>query len=60
MYTLLYSKTEITFDLLPGIKGTVVHSQSMPPLFDVPAEINKALVKPINSAPLKEIAKKEG
>jgi nickel-dependent lactate racemase len=58
MYTLPYSKTEITFDLLPGMKGTVICSQSMPPLADVSAEINKALVRPINSAPLKEIAKK--
>ena len=58
MYTLPYSKTEITFDLLPGMKGTVICSQSMPPLADVSAEINKALVRPINSTPLKEIAKK--
>ena len=58
MYTLPYSKTEITFDLLPGMKGTVICSQSMPPLADVSAEINKALLKPINSAPLREIAKK--
>jgi nickel-dependent lactate racemase len=58
MYTLPYSKAEITFDLLPGMKGTVICSQSMPPLADVSAEINKALVKPINSAPLREIAKK--
>jgi len=59
MYTLPYSKTEITFDLLPGMKGTVVRSQSMPPLADVSDEINRALLKPINSAPLREIAKKE-
>jgi len=58
MYTLPYSKAEITFDLLPGMKGTVICSQSMPPLADVSAEINKALAKPINSAPLREIAKK--
>ena len=58
MYTLPYSKTEITFDLLLGMKGTVICSQSMPPLADVSAEINKDLVRPINSTPLKEIAKK--
>lgn len=58
MYTLPYSKREITFDLPPGMKGTVICSQSMPPLADVSAEINKALVRPINSTPLKEIAKK--
>jgi len=58
MYTLPYSKAEIAFDLLPGMKGTVICSQSMPPLAHVSAEINKALVKPINSDPLREIAKK--
>jgi nickel-dependent lactate racemase len=58
MYTLPYSKTEITFDLLPGMKGTVTCPQSMPPLADVSAEIDKALARPINSAPLREIAKK--
>ena len=59
MYTLPYSKTEITFDLLPSMKGTVVRSQSVPPLADVSDEINRALLRPINSAPLREIAKKE-
>jgi nickel-dependent lactate racemase len=58
MYTLPYSKTEITFDLLAGMKGTMICSQLMPPLAEVSAEIDKALVRPINSAPLKEIAKK--
>jgi nickel-dependent lactate racemase len=58
MYTLPYSKTKITFDLLPDMKGKVIHAKSMLPLADVPDEINKALLKPINSAPLREIAKK--
>ena len=58
MYTLPYSKTEITFDLLPDMKGKVIHAKTMLPLADVPDEINKALLKPINSAPLREIAKK--
>ena len=58
MYTLPYGKTEITFDLLPDMKGRVIHAKSMLPLADVLDEINKALLKPINSAPLREIAKK--
>jgi len=58
MYTLPYSKAEITFDLLPDMKGKVIHAKSMLPLADVPDEINKALLKPINCAQLKEIAKK--
>jgi nickel-dependent lactate racemase len=58
MYTLPYSKAEIAFELLPGMKGTLIRANSIPPLAEVSAEINKALTRPINSAPLKEIAKK--
>ena len=60
MYKVPYGKGGLAFDLLPGMKGTVICSQSMPLLADVSAEINKALVRPINSAPLREIAKKGG
>jgi len=60
VYKMPYGKAGLEFDLPPGMKGTVICSQSMPPLADVSAEINKALVRPINSAPLREIAKKGG
>ena len=58
MYKVPYGKTEIEFDLLPGMKGTVIHSQPIPPLADVSATIDKALAEPINSAPLTELTRK--
>ena len=58
MYRVPYGKTEITFDLLPGMKGTVIHSQPIPPLDDVPATIDTALAEPVNSPPLRELAKR--
>lgn len=58
MYKVPYGKTEIGFDLLPGMKGTVVHSQPVPPLVDVSADIDKTLADPINSVPLRELARK--
>ncbi|GAF84837.1 unnamed protein product, partial [marine sediment metagenome] len=53
-----YGKTEIEFDLLPGMKGTVIHSQPIQPLANISASIDKALSEPINSAPLRGLAKK--
>jgi nickel-dependent lactate racemase len=53
-----YGKKELEFELLPGMRGTLVHSGSISPLADISAEITKALLEPTNSAPLKEIAKK--
>jgi len=58
MYKVPYGKTEIEFDLLPGMKGTVIHAQPIPPLADVSAAIDKALEEPINSAPLRDLARK--
>jgi len=58
MYTVPYGKTEIEFDLLPGMKGTVIHSQPIQPLANVSSTIDKALAEPINSAPLRGLARK--
>jgi len=58
MYNIPYGKTEIKFELLPGMKGTVIHSQALPPLADVSTAINTTLAEPINSAPLRELAHK--
>jgi nickel-dependent lactate racemase len=58
MYRVPYGKTEITFELLPGMKGMVIHSQPVPPIANVSAAIDKALTEPINSAPLQELARK--
>lgn len=57
MYRLPYSKTEIEFDLPPGMSGTVAVSKSLPPIKDVPAAVRAALANPINSPPVRELAK---
>jgi len=58
VYTIPYGKTQIQFDLLPGMKGTVIHSQALPPLADVSTAIDTTLADPINSAPIRELAHK--
>jgi len=58
MYKMPYGKTEIEFDLLPGMKGSVIHSQALPPIADISTAIDHALAEPINSAPLRELANK--
>lgn len=58
MYRVPYGKTEIAFGLPPGTKAAVIHAQPIPPLYDVPSAIDKALTEPVNSPPLKEIAKR--
>ena len=57
IYAVPYGKDEITFDLLPGMRGTVVESKTVPPIPDVEAAIAKALAKPVNSPPLRELAR---
>jgi len=58
MYKIPYGKTELEFDLLKEMQGTVIHSQSMSPLADVPAVVGKTLAEPINCLPLRELAQK--
>jgi nickel-dependent lactate racemase len=57
MYQIPYSKTEIKFDLPAGMSGTVVASKSLPPVEDVPAAVKAVLANPINSPPVRELAK---
>ena len=56
-YTVPYGKTQITFELPPGMRGTVVESKKAPPIADVEAAIAEALAKPVNSPLLREMAK---
>jgi lactate racemase len=56
-YRIPYDKSAITFQLLPGMRGTVVVSKSVDPLADVEAAIAEALTHPIDSPPLREMAK---
>ncbi|MEE9617838.1 MAG: nickel-dependent lactate racemase [Anaerolineae bacterium] len=57
MYKIPYSKTEIAFDLLPGMRGTMVVSKPAEPLTGVEGAITEALAHPTGSPPLREIAK---
>jgi nickel-dependent lactate racemase len=57
LYAVPYGKSEISFALLPGMHGTVVESKKVPPIADVEAVIAEALAKPVNSPPLRELAR---
>ena len=57
MYTVPFDKGDLTFELPAGMIGTVAVSRSVPPIEDVPAAIERALADPINSPPLRELAK---
>ncbi|MDH7484690.1 MAG: nickel-dependent lactate racemase [Anaerolineae bacterium] len=57
MYKVPYGKGELTFDLPPGMRGTVVESKKVEPIADVPAAIAAALAQPVNSPPLRELAR---
>jgi nickel-dependent lactate racemase len=56
-YCIPYSRTEIEFELPPGIRGTVLVSQPTEPLADVERAIADALARPIGSPPLREMAR---
>ncbi len=57
MYTVPFDKGELTFDLPPGWRGSVVESKSVPPIEDVPAAVAEALARPVNSPPPGQLAR---
>jgi nickel-dependent lactate racemase len=57
MHSVPFGKGQLTFDLLPGMRGTVVESKRLPPLADVPDAVQRALAFPVNSPPLQQLAK---
>jgi nickel-dependent lactate racemase len=57
MYSVPFGKVQLTFDLLPGMRGAVVESNRLPPLADVPDAVRRALARPVNSPPLRRLAK---
>ncbi len=57
MYTVPFDKGELTFDLPPGWRGSVVESKTVPPIEDVPAAVAEAVANPTNSRPLREQAR---
>ncbi|MGD8397728.1 MAG: nickel-dependent lactate racemase [Anaerolineae bacterium] len=56
MYSVPFDRGELTFGLPAGWQGTVVESETAPPIDDVPAAIATALSEPTNSPPVRELA----
>jgi len=57
MYRVPFSKTYLDFELPANMRGTYAASRPVEPLADVEKAIDKALADPINSPPLRELAK---
>ncbi len=57
MYTIPFGKDYLSFDLPPGMTGTVAASRHTTPIKDLEKAISEALAKPINSLPLSGLAK---
>ena len=57
MYRIPFSKTFLEFKLPESMRGTYATSPPVEPLADVEKAIGKALADPINSPPLRELAK---
>lgn len=57
MYRVPYGRTQLEFELPPGMRGTVAVSRPAPPLPDVEQAIAGALAHPIASPPLRELAR---
>jgi nickel-dependent lactate racemase len=58
MYSVPFDKGELTFDLPPGWRGTVVESKTVPPIENVPAAVAEAVAEPTNSPPLRDLARR--
>ncbi len=56
-YTVPYGTSIIKFTLPPGMRGTVLTSKSVEPPDDVEAAIDETLNHPIDTPPLREMAK---
>ena len=56
MYQVPFDKGELTFELPPGWRGTVIESKTAPTVQDVPAAVAEAIADPINSPPLRDLA----
>jgi nickel-dependent lactate racemase len=57
MYRIPFSKTYLNFELPANMRGTYAASRPVEPLADAEKAIDKALADPINSPPLRELAK---
>ena len=56
-YQIPYSKTNITFRLLPGMQASLAVSQLVEPVQDVMAAIQQALEHPLGTLPLEKLAR---
>lgn len=52
-----FDRGKLTFELPAGWRGDVAESRVVPPIQDVPAAVAKAVARPVNSPPLRELAK---
>lgn len=59
MYNIPFGKNHLSFDLPPGMRGTVVESRNKSPIKDLEGAVSQALAEPINSPRLSAIAKPE-
>jgi len=57
MYSVPFDKGHISFELPSSMRGTVVEPKPVPPLGDVVGAIEDALARPVNSPPLRELAR---
>lgn len=57
MYRVPYGETYLEFDLLAGMRGDVAEPRPAPPLVNVEGAIIEALAHPLNSPPLRELAR---
>ncbi len=57
MYHVPYGKGEMSFALPPGMRGTVVESNAVPYLPDLPAAVRQALASPVGTPPLRQMAR---
>jgi nickel-dependent lactate racemase len=57
MYRVPFDRGELQFELPEGWQGTVVESNTLPPVDDVPRAVAEALAQPTNSPPLREVAR---
>lgn len=57
MYQVPFDKGELTFDLPPGWRGTLIESRRVTPVRDAAAAAAEAVVTPIDSPTLRELAK---
>ncbi len=52
-----FDRGKLSFELPAGWRGDVAESRVVPPIQDVPAAVAEAVARPVNSPPLRELAR---